>query len=429
MNFLKKSIGIGDQTKSLGVIQETPITNFPFMAPTTTASGVTVNSRTALEHEAVYTCVRTLTGDIAKIPLVIERRNPAGGWEFDFTHTLNLILETPNDRHTSFEFIEQIIFSTIISGDGFAVVIRDKRGNPTKIIPMSPFNVSVIEDSKDGELYYKVDCPMLIKEKTSISSERGSTRTIYHKDMIRLRNLSLDNGKNGYSVIELAREAIGLALATQEAAARAYSNGANISGFFKPSATLGAEQVQAMTDKMKTAIAGLVNSGKTGVLPGLDYVPINKNVADLQLIEARQQIAYEVARMFRVPPYKLGLGDSEKAANVAEQEQSYITNTLVQYTRPLEQHMNRVLFNASERRDYRIRFDFSKQAEPNEAVRADFYSRMISYGVMCPNEARQREGLAPREGGDQYVMAINTGVLGDKEGAPITGDNNNETNS
>lgn len=426
MNFLRKSLSMG-VTKSPGVIQETPIVNFPFIAPTTTASGVTVNPQTALEHEAVYTCVRTITSDIAKIPLQIEKKNPAGGWKVDYDHPFNQLLNYPNERHVAFEFIEDMVLSCMLNGDAFAVVIRDNMGIAEKIIPVNPYTTRVFEDPQDGELYYHVTSKMLFNERTSIKTETGETRTIYHRDMIRMRGLSLDNGKNGYSAIRLAREAFGLAIATQETAARAYTNGANVSGYFKPDPTMGAESAMAMADKLKTAIAGIVNSGKTAVLPGLDYVAINKNVSDLQLVEARRQVTSDIGRIFRVPPYKLGLNDSEKAANVAEQEQSYISNTLVQYTKPFEQHLNRALFKPAERNLYRISFDFTKQAEPSEQVRGDYYAKALTYGWMNPDEVREREGFSPipDQKGQEFRVPQNTGVMGDPMGEPLTGDNSN----
>ncbi|MBF0892761.1 phage portal protein [Gluconobacter sp. LMG 1744] len=426
MNFLQKSMGLGGN-QSGAVIQETPIVNFPFIAPTTTASGVTVNPKTAMEHEAVFTCVRTITSDIAKIPLQIEKRNPAGGWKVDHDHPLSDLLNYPNGRHTIFEFLEELVLDCMLNGDAFAVVIRDRMGNPEKLIPVNPYTARVYEDPQDGELFYYVTSKMLIKEQTSIKSETGETRTIYHSDIVRLRGLSLDNGKNGYSALSLAREAFGLAIATQETAARAYTNGANISGYFKPDPTLGADATMALADKIKTAIAGIVNSGKTAVLPGMDYVEINRNVSDLQLVEARRQVTSDIGRIFRVPPYKLGLNDSEKAANVAEQEQSYISNTLVQYTKPLEQHLNRVLFKPNERKLYRISFDFTKQAEPSEQVRGNYYSQALTIGWMCPDEVREREGMAPIPNGkgQEIRVPLNTGVIGDPTGLPLMGDNKN----
>lgn len=414
MNIIQKAF-----RKKQVIFPEAPVIGgFPMTGFGSVSSGVSVTSRTTLQHHAVYTCVRTITSDIAKIPYKLEKFVD-GGWQVDNTHRLNNVLKAPNDRMVPFEFIEQIIQGVLTSGDAFVVVIRDKSGNPLKLIPIKPFSSSVVEDYKDGELFYHVTDRQLIPYKTSISTETGETRIIAHNDIIRTRNMSFDGGITGISLIQIASEAFGLALATQQAAARAMNNGSHINGYFKNNGARGREGTEQDQEALSRLIQGIVNSGKTAIVNGLDYVPIPTNLSDLQLIEARREVTQEIARMYRVPLYKLGLGDTEKAANIAEQEQSYITNTLIQYTRPLEQHMDRVLLNDAEKQFYRIKFDFSKQAEPSEQVRGAYYRDAISFGWMTANEVREREDLAPKEGGDTLHMPLNTGVAGDNNATDL----------
>lgn len=407
MNIIKKAFS------KKSYITEAPMTNF--IGGYGTASGTNVNPRTVLQHQAVYTCVTTLADDIAKIPLKIERR-VNGGWKQDRENPLNLLLQQPNERHVIYELIQQTVFNALTTGDGFIICVRDNSGIPIRLIPTAQFSTQVVEDVNDGALYYRTTDNILIPYKTSIRSETGASRIIYHDDMIRIKNISYDNGINGVSAIQIAREAFGLAIATQEAAARAMNNGAHINGYFKSSgATGGAQKGKLLKEELTRNINGILNSGQTAIIEGLDYVSIDRNVSDLQLIEARKQVTLEVCQMFRVPTYKLGLADSEKAANISEQEQSYISNTLTKYTKPLEQHMDRVLLNSNQRNDYRFRFDFTKVAEPNEQIRSAYYQSAITMGWMSPNEVREREDLAPTPDGDYYLHPSNTGVIGDNQ--------------
>lgn len=419
-------------TKSvIAPINEAPIIGgFPYASMNTSASGVSVTARTTLQHHAVYTCVRTLTSDIAKIPLRIEKK-VNGGWIPDDNHYLNDLFTTPNDRLTTFELLEAIVFSVLVAGDSLVVVTRDKQGKPTKLIPMRPYSCSIIEDPQDGELYYQVTDNQLIPLKTSISSETGPRRTIYHSDMVRTRNLTMDGGINGLSLTQMASEAFGLALATQEAAARAYANGAHINGFFKSSVPNGKAQTEAEKESLNRAIKTVANAGQMAVINNMEWVQMASNVGELQLVEARREITMEVARMYRVPLHKIGLSDSEKAANIAEQEQSYITNTLIQYTKPLEQHLDRVLLQPNEKRHYRIRFDFSKQAEPNQKDRGSYYKDGLTYGWLTQNEVRQMEDFAPstQEGTDDLRIPLNTGVAGSTDPNALTDSDNENDDS
>lgn len=419
MNIFQKALF---KTNKKSIINEVPIVSgLPLLGNSLTASNVSVNTRTTLQHHAVYTCVRTLTSDIAKIPLRLEKKFK-DGWVHDTNHKINKLLKEPNDRIVTFEFIEQIIFNILTCGASYVVVVRDKIGNPYKLFPMLGNTTSVIEDYNDGELYYKVTSNQLIPYQTSVPTEQGASRTIYHSDMIRVNNLSLDNGIYGWSIIELASEAFGLALATQEAAARAYANGAHTNGYFKETGSnRGNEQKAATKEALNRQIKGVGAAGSFAIVNGLDWVPMDSNIGELQLVEARREITLEIARMYRVPSYKLGLADSEKAANISEQEQSYISNTLIQYTRPLEQHLDRVLLADNEKDYYRFRFDFTKQAEPNEQIRAQYYQSAITYGWMNINEVRQREDMCSIPDGDTFRVPLNTGVLGDNNSTDLTG--------
>lgn len=414
MKLLNKYLSNKEKQFPTQIINEAPLLNsFPWAGIGSTSSGISVTTRTSLQHSAVYSCVRTLTSDIAKIPLIVEK-NINGGWKPDPDHPKNLLINFPNHRNTAFELVESLIFSVLTSGDGFIVVIRDEDGNPTNLVPCRPFSTTVTEDYTDASLYYTTNEPLLRRYKTSILSETGDTRIIYPEDMIRIRNLSFDNGVTGTSILQIAQEAFGLGMATQEAAARSFQNSSHSNGYFKSDLTAGKQTTNRNYEALMRNINGLINSGKTAIIDGLDWIGFNSNIGELQLVESRRESTLEIARMYRMPPYKLGLSDTEKAANIAEQEQSYISNTLVQYTKPFEQHLDRILLSDKERGLFRFRFDFTKQAEPNEQIRGSYYQTAITYGWMSVNEVREREGLPPVPNGDQHLMPLNTGVAGNQ---------------
>lgn len=424
MNILKKTFKTKQQ---LPYINEAPmISTFPGFMGNVSSSGISVNYLNALQHSAVYSCINTIKSDVAKIPLVVEKRLK-DGWVKDEQHPINNILANPNNRSVSYEFISDVIFNNLIEGISYIVIIRDKNNKPQKLIQMRPFSVSPVEDN-DGEIYYKVSSKQLIPYKTSIDTEEGQTRTIYYDDMIRLRNITLDEGITSRSIITTVSEVFGLALATQETAARAFQNGTHTNGFFKMLGGKGKEAASREADQLKRTMSSIINSGNTALLPhDIDWVSIGNNLADLQLTEARREATMEIARILRVPLFKLGLNQTDKAANVSEQEESYINNTLTQYTKPLEQNLTRALLSDQEKEFYRIRFDFTAQAEPSEAIRGAYYRDALSFGWMTQNEVRQREGLVSvnQEGADDLHTPLNTGVAGSEIPQDIiTGDNN-----
>ena len=54
---------------------------------------------------------------------------------------------------------------------------------------------------------------------------------------------------------------------------------------------------------------------------------------------------------------------------------------------------------------YQVEFDTADLLRANPQDRFTSYETAIKSGVMCPNEAREREGMPPREGGEEFSQA------------------------
>jgi phage portal protein BeeE len=70
------------------------------------------------------------------------------------------------------------------------------------------------------------------------------------------------------------------------------------------------------------------------------------------------------------------------------------------------------LLSPDERRRYFAKFNVAGLLRGDMAARAAFFRDLINVGVMSPNEARDREDMNPREGGDVYLTPLNMAVNG-----------------
>ena len=144
-------------------------------------AGVAVTPYTALQVPAVSTCIRCLSDDLAKLPLVVRRRLPGGGWETDLNHALNKVLRDPNRFMTAMDLKAYIVTSYCLRGNAYVAIRRDGNGRPAKLIPLSPDRVSVLL-SPDGHLFYHMSHPLL-----------GSDGLVLHQDdVMHIRGMSLD---------------------------------------------------------------------------------------------------------------------------------------------------------------------------------------------------------------------------------------------
>jgi HK97 family phage portal protein len=361
-------------------------------------SGVQVTPYTALQSSAVYACVKRLSTDVAKLPLRMMRKLPNGGWEEETNHPVARLLRKPNRRMTKFEFVQTVVMYHQLHGNAYVAIVRDEAGIPVELVPMTPGAVSVTEAST-GDLFYDVSSRML----------SPNTQRLRAEDVIHVRNLSLDNGIRGASPIALASEVMGLTLAAQTLAANTFKQGAHFSGTLSTDQKLSPEQINQTSRAWHESSSGVGNAGKTPVLQGgLKFDKISQSAEESQLLESRKFAVEEVCRIFGVPPAKLHVVDRATTGNnVEEQNQSYIDDTLMAITRPIEEALEIDLLFGDEAGKYAFNFDYDELLRGNRSDRYAAHSQALQNGFMSINEVRAAEKLLPIEGGDTYRIQLN----------------------
>ena len=366
-----------------------------------TSSGKPVNETTAMQMTAVYSCVRILSEAVAGLPLNIYRYNDSGGKEKAFTHPLyRLLHDEPNPEMTSFAFRETLMSHLLIWGNAYAQVIRNARGEVVALYPLMPNKMTVDRD-QSGRLFYVYQRGA--EDSKALGSE--SRVILSPPDVLHIPGLGFD-GLIGYSPIAMARNAIGLAIATEEYGAKFFANGAAPSGVLEHPGTL--KDPQRIRDSWNAAHQGSENSHKIAVLEeGLKYTPIGISPEQAQFLETRKFQINEIARIFRVPPHMLADLEKSSFSNIEQQSLEFVKYTLDPWVVRWEQSMCRVLLSESEKPGYFIKFNV------DGLLRGDYASRMSGYatarqnGWMSANDIRELENLdriAPELGGDLYLI-------------------------
>ena len=380
-----------------------------------TSSGKPVNETTAMQMTAVYSCVRILSEAVAGLPLNIYRYNDSGGKEKAFTHPLYRILhDEPNPEMTSFAFRETLMSHLLIWGNAYAQVIRNARGEVVALYPLMPNKMTVDRD-QSGRLFYVYQRGA--EDSKALGSE--SRVILSPADVLHIPGLGFD-GLIGYSPIAMARNAIGLAIATEEYGAKFFANGAAPSGVLEHPGTL--KDPQRIRDSWNAAHQGSENSHKIAVLEeGLKYTPIGISPEQAQFLETRKFQINEIARIFRVPPHMLADLEKSSFSNIEQQSLEFVKYTLDPWVVRWEQSMCRVLLSESEKPGYFIKFNV------DGLLRGDYASRMSGYatarqnGWMSANDIRELENLdriAPELGGDLYLINGAMMLLGAPRSAP-----------
>ena len=377
----------------------TPGSNYAFFFGGTT-SGKAVTERSAMQMTAVYSCVRILSEAVAGQPLHLYRYTPDGSKVKAVDHPLYLLLhDEPNPEMSSFVFRETLMTHLLLWGNAYAQIIRNGKGEVVALYPLMPNRMSVDRD-KHGQLYYTYT-----RASDEAKTMTGTTVLLPPSDVLHIPGLGFD-GLVGYSPIAMAKNAIGLAIATEEYGAKFFANGAAPSGVLEHPGTI--KDPSRVREAWMSQFGGSANSGKVAVLEeGMKYTPISISPEQAQFLETRKFQINEIARIFRIPPHMVGDLEKSSFSNIEQQSLEFVKYTLDPWVIRWEQSIQRALLRPEERKRYFAKFNVEG------LLRGDYQSRMNGYAVarqngwMSANDIRELENLdrIPAEaGGDLYLV-------------------------
>jgi HK97 family phage portal protein len=378
-----------------------------FMGGTT--SGKPVTERTALQMTAVYSCVRILAEAIAGLPLHLYRYTGSGGKEKAVDHPLyRLLHDEPNPEMTSFIFRETLMTHLLLWGNAYAQIIRNGKGEVVALYPLMPNKMTVDRD-EEGRLWY-----IYTRSDEEAPTMEGSTVKLPPYDVLHIPGLGFD-GLVGYSPIAMAKNAIGLAIATEEYGAKFFANGAAPSGVLEHPGTI--KDPQRVREAWQSQFGGSSNSGKVAVLEeGMKYTPISISPEQAQFLETRKFQINEIARIFRVPPHMVGDLEKSSFSNIEQQSLEFVKYTLDPWVNRWEQSLQRALFSDAEKPVLFFKFNVDGLLRGDYASRMQGYSTARQNGWMSANDIRELENLdrIPAEmGGDLYLINGNMLPLAD----------------
>ncbi|WP_169008361.1 phage portal protein [Faecalispora jeddahensis] len=375
-----------------------------------TTSGKTVNERTAMQTTAVYACVRILSEAVAGLPLHIYRYRADGGKERIPMHPLyHLLHDEPNPEMTSFVFRETLMSHLLLWGNAYAQVVRNGRGQAVALYPLLPSKMDVSR-AANGELLYTY---YRDADETGLNP-KGGYITLRRDEVLHIPGLGFD-GLIGYSPIAMAKNAIGMSLATEEYGASFFANGANPGGVLEHPGVI--KDIGRVKESWNSAYQGNGNAHKIAVLEeGMKFQAIGIPPEQAQFLETRKFQINEIARIYRVPPHMVGDLEKSSFSNIEQQSLEFVKYTLDPWVVRWEQSLQQSLLLPSEKPSLFIRFNL------DGLLRGDYQSRMNGYAVgrqngwMSANDIRELEDMnriPSGEGGDLYLVNGNMTKLAD----------------
>lgn len=354
-------------------------------------SGFVVSPITSLEVSTVMACVRAIAEGGSQVPIYAHSRDARGVLGSRVAHPVaDLLMRRPNPWQTGFEFRETMYMHTALTGNAFAYINRSVMGEVLEVIPIEPGRVHV-DRRRDMSLVYRV------------MFEDGSAPLLAAEDVWHMRGPSW-NTWLGLDAVKLARQSIGLAVATEAQHAEMHKGSANISGLLSLTEKIGPEKYEQLAKWLDRHGQGGDRAGRPIIVDnGAKYQPMQMTGVDAQHVETRKHQVLEICRHFRVIPMMVGASETPTYASAEQMFIAHVVHTLTPWAERFEQSATRALIGPDAGID--LRHDFKELMRGAAADRANFNAKALGSGgspaYMTPNEVRASEGLDPIEGGDE----------------------------
>lgn len=112
-----------------------------------------VDDRTAMQHIAVYSCIRVISEAVAQLPLNLYLYTDNGRLKATEHPLFFLLHDAPNSEMTSFVFRETLMAHLLTYGNAYAQIIRNGRNEIIGLYPLTPDRVEVNRDEHNNLIY------------------------------------------------------------------------------------------------------------------------------------------------------------------------------------------------------------------------------------------------------------------------------------
>ena len=358
------------------------------------SSDIVVSEESAMSVSAVFACVRIISETVSSLPLWVYERKADGGKARAPTLPLNAVLHSSaNDEMTAMTVRELLQTHLCLYGNAYAEIEYDASGRIRGLWPLRPDRVTVFR-TPDGPLAYSVVLP------------NGSTVTLPKERVFSITGFGGD-GIRGASILTMARESIGLAIATERYGSKFFANGARPGGVLEHPAVMSQEAQDRLRASWQNVHGGLDRAHRVAILEeGMTYKAIGLPPEDAQFLQTRKFQLNEIARIFRVPPHLIQ--DLERAtfSNIEHQSIDFVVHCIRPWLVRWEQAINQQLLQPAQRERY-----FAEHVVDG-LLRGDILTRYQAYkigrenGWLSADDIRRFENQDPLPGGQGEIYLV-----------------------
>lgn len=371
------------------------------------AGGITVSPGSALGVSAVYACVFIIAKTFAWLPCPLVQKLD-GRTRHASEHPLyRIFADRPNSYQTPYNFRLTTAAQALLWGNGYAEIQRDVRtGRALGLYPIAAWN-----------------CEAQLK--AGIKSYRAGGVTMNDGDVLHFMAPGID-GIRGLSPIRQHRMTVGMALEALAYGEQFYRNGTRLAGALSHPKKLTPEAAAALRASWTAIYAGKSNAGKVAVLEeGMEFKPFTMPMDDAQYIETRKFSVSDIARIYGVPPHKIGDLDKATFSNIEHQGIEFVQDCMMPWLVQFEQEANAKLLTEEERAaGYSFKHNVKALLRGDMKSQAEFLKIIRELGAYSVDDVLERldENPVGGTGGDERIRPMNYVPIGTPATDPAPAD-------
>ena len=334
----------------------------------------------------VFTACRKIASLISSMPIMLMENGDSGDIRIFNELSRKLDIE-PNKYMTRRTWMEAIVMNLLLYGKGNSIVtVKTRKGYLVNLEPIPAYRVSInpaygsakYTISIDGKQYRPDDLLHFVDNPDKDFPYKGKGLTVILKDVA-------DNLKQA-----------------------SYTKNGFMSSKWKPSVIV---KVDSMTDEFASQegrqklLDQYVKSSEAGepwLIPAeqFDIETVKPlSLADLAISDSVEIDKRTVASIIGVPPFVLGVGEYNQTAWNA-----FISNTVRVIAEEIEQELTKKLILNPK---WYFKFNILSLMDWDVKTIADVFGSLSDRGFVTGNEVRDRIGMSPAEGLDEFRILEN----------------------
>jgi HK97 family phage portal protein len=238
-------------------------------------------------------------------------------------------------------------------------------------------------------------------------------RILFREELFIYRALVLgQDGILGIDPISAEANAIGARIASQDYAARFFQNDAQAGLVLQHPAHFEDKPARdRFIEGWQSASTG-ANRHKTRVLEwGIEAKTISMTNEQSQFLETQKYQDVDIARIFGIPPHRVGILDRATFSNIEQQAIEFVTDTLMAWA---------VRWHQAIKRDLILQPSIFAEHDFNALLRGDTEQRFRAYAIgrnwgwLSANDVRRAENMNSIDEGDDYLQPLNMVPAGEQ---------------